>query len=65
MIPKKLKEKISFKKFMKGFILTLLCGILSYFTFDLNKTYLIISLTAFPLLGGIFYSLFNDMLYLT
>lgn len=50
---------------MKGFILTLLCGILSYFTFDLNKTYLILSLTAFPLLGGIFYSLFNDMLYLT
>ena len=38
MILKKLKEKISFKKFMKGFILTLLCGILSYFTFDLNKT---------------------------
>lgn len=62
---KKLKEKFSFKKFIIGFIATLFCGILSYLTFDLDKIYLILSLTIFPLLGGTFYSLFNDILDLT
>lgn len=58
-------KKKYFKKFILGFLFTLICGVLSYLTFDLNKIYLILSLTIFPLLGGTFYTLFNDILYLT
>ena len=65
MILKKLKEKFSLKKFIIGFIWTLVCGLLSCLTFNIDKTYLILSLTILPLLGGILYSLFNDTFYLT